>query len=133
MREDGSIKPSIEVFERPKISEIGKRPKRGRTMVRPNLINTEIINIDEVTRRNMQAIGVDFEMKLENRMKPLQSNLNKKQKWRKCFNPTEMKTNRASKNGHVLKDDDEVDYEQMSTNLKKILQRRIETWPSYDG
>ena len=44
-----------------------------------------------------------------------------------------MKTNRASKNGHVLKDDDEVDYEQMSTNLKKILQRRIETWPSYDG
>ena len=65
-------------------------------MVRPNLINTEIINIDEVTRRNMQAIGVDFEMKLENRMKPLQSNLNKKQKWRKCFNPTEMKTKRAS-------------------------------------
>ena len=27
MREDGSIKPSIEVFERPKISEIGKRKR----------------------------------------------------------------------------------------------------------
>jgi len=59
----------------------------------------------------MQAIGVNFEIKLQNRMKPFQSNLNKKRKLKEHFNPTEMKTNRASKNEYVLKDDDVVDYE----------------------
>ena len=75
MNDSGQKKPTIGSFERnkPKTGEMGKRSRRGRTMVKPDICNINPADLDEETLRNMHAIGVDFAMKKINRLKPFES------------------------------------------------------------
>jgi len=64
---------------------MARRPKRGRTMVKPDLGNINLADLDEDTLRNMHAIGVNFAMKRVNRLKPFESKTAHKRKWRNYF------------------------------------------------
>ena len=69
-------------------------------MVKSNLNNSEIVHLDEVTLRNMHAIGINFQIKSENRLKPFESKLARTRNWRKYFG-TEMKSKKRVTTSNV--------------------------------
>lgn len=46
-----------------------QRQKRGRTMVKPTISNVNPADLDAETIKNMNAVGINFAMKQENKLK----------------------------------------------------------------
>ena len=63
-------------------------------MVRPTLSNVNPADLDPATIKNMNAIGINFAMKQENRLKQFESKAARRRKWRNYFASEKLKNRR---------------------------------------
>lgn len=95
---------------------------------KPNLSNINPADIDEYTRQNMNAVGINFSTKQMNRLKPFESQASKRRKWRNYFSSQKQSSGgrnsrtvegRAN-NRDLAQNANFVDYDGSSNNAEKV-------------
>ncbi len=119
-----------------------RRSKQPTMQFKPNLSNINPADLDEYTRQNMNAVGINFSTKQMNRLKPFESQSSKRRKWRNYFSSQKQSltgrnsrtVDRRNQNRDLAQNANVVDYDGSSSNVEKvqILQRRLTAWPTFD-
>ncbi len=96
---------------------------------KPNLSNINPADIDEYTRQNMNAVGINFSTKQMNRLKPFESQASKRRKWRNYFSSQKQSSGgrnsrtvegRTNNRQNLAQNTNFVDYDGSSSNVEKV-------------
>jgi len=87
--------------------------------IKPDLSNINPADLDEQTRQNMIAVGINFSTKRVNRLKPYESHATKKRKWRNYFS-TEKNNEKRTRNRTLETPHQPIDYDGNLSNADKL-------------